>query len=608
LSGDLCDSAAEPFITTEEGGITRNALLLFFTVMLALPSAFCSSSLLRLERSDTPQGPWEEVPANTLPVTAEGAFQDTYESATGYYHMRIDPGDEWGFPLNIPLEDVAPLALDIARQLLQDWGGEDGDNAWEDAVLGDIVFPIYSPLMDGPAYMEFKVQMADPRPTPGPLSGNLQEPSASPPVDCNRNRGFILVSLTDDGPPVIDYSTEGCTRTECLRKYAGSSAVRIFRYDDTFMAAENEKGEKLAQIGTEPVRYPDELLDYLGQEFEGYIDEQGEETPKPPPFEGEPYKSYQDFKEDYLKGERFKVLRENLKEESKVEWEILRGQHEEVINTIVCNETLIFADRVVLKLELADPTLATFQIQNQGVLIHGKKAGVTTMTVEFQGATAPEVATGLLVVSEGALSPEQPTGWTSWTSYYAGSWSDQRRYTQVWGGSCWSGCGATAWAMLYGWFDYTGAATNLISGTAPLYNNSSVEDCIWYVVDRVGTYCAGSQGATNPWNMYKGYKWAQYRGCGYSVSYVWSVPCIYSSSARNKARDSIKNDDRPTIIGIGCSSAHYPLAYGYKYRDYRVWGVTWSTQRRFKCNMGWGGSSAQWKNAKVWYGQRNNFW
>jgi len=64
---------------------------------LVVPSLFCTSSLLKLERSETPGGPWQVVPAETLPITAEGAFQDSYESATGYYRMQIEPGADWVF-------------------------------------------------------------------------------------------------------------------------------------------------------------------------------------------------------------------------------------------------------------------------------------------------------------------------------------------------------------------------------------------------------------------------------------------------------------------------------------------------------------------------------
>ena len=83
------------------------------------------------------------------------------------------------------------------------------------------------------------------------------------------------------------------------------------------------------------------------------------------------------------------------------------------------------------------------------------------------------------------------------------------------------------------------------------------------------------------------------RGCG---------DC--SSGPRNRAKASICDDGRPAIVGIGFY-AHYPFAYGYRHRQYTVWGVTWKTDRQWKVAMGWGGSSCSWVNANdCWYGTR----
>jgi len=625
----------------------KNAVVLLLAGTLVVPSGFAASALLRLERAPSPAGIWEEVPANTLPITEDGAFLDNNDSPTGFYRMSIEDVSE-GFPeLNIPLDEVPAAAKSYAQGLLDSMRGMDGDNGWEGAQLGPIVFPIYDPVVgpDQPAYLEFKVQFPDPRPAPGPLAartsgespaplvGNVLGPHDDParmvsydgvvsfltdtwhtaaPIHRDINQGFILVSLTRDDDPILDYATITVTNTERLRWLARSSAVKVFRYGDSLLTAENQKGELVAYIGVPPTYFPDEILEYCDQEFEGYEDPQGGKHPEPLPFEGKPYNSYEEFKNDWMHSQRFQLARERRRQEASILWDIYTGAlDKKAVYVALDQQTLLFPEQQVKSFTLGDPTLASVEIPRLGVLVTGKKIGTTTYQVLFgDGATRDGyfAVVEKLGSPEQPLSAEQPTGWTSWTEYYAGNWDQQRRYTQEWGESCYSGCGPTAWAMLYGWFDYTGAATNLIAGTAPLYNNDAVRDCIWYVVDRVGTYCVGDQGATNPWNMYKGYKWAEYRGHSYSVSYTWSVPCFYSSGARNKARDSIKNDGRPTIIGIGCTSAHYPVAYGYKYREYKVLGVVWDTERKFKCNMGWGGSSPQWKNGKVWYGQRNNFW
>ncbi len=594
----------------------RKLLLFIFVAALTAPAAFCTTSLLRLERSDSlgPGAVWQEVPSNTLPLTEEGAFQDTYESPTGFYRMRIDSGGDWGVPLNIPLEDVPRIAVDIAQELL-DNPGDERLEGWEGAILGPTAFPMYTPGLDKPTYMEFAVLSPQPEPPDLPFGG-LRSGSSAPqtsPLGYNclsaTPRGFILVSLTEDDKPIVTYSTEGRTRTECLRNRARASAVRIVKITDECYAAENSEGKLVAYHGPPPVYYPDEIMELCDKVFEGQGDPQGEKNPDPPPFEGEPYKSYEAFKKDLQESKRFQEARRRRREAAKAEWEVVNGLHQEVINITVCNETTIFGDRVVLKLVLGDPTLATFKILNQGVLIHGKKAGVTTLHVEFSIPGGAEAYDGVLIVSESPLSPDLPTGWSSWQYWDTDDMWAQRCYEQEWGGSCWSGCGPTAWALIYGWWDRSGRNTGLIDGTAPQYNNDAVRDCIWYVVDRVGTYCVGSSGATNPWNMYKGYKWAQHRGSGWSYQYKWTSPCFGWTwdGPRDLAIDTIKNDHRPVIIGTGCASAHYPVAYRYKYRRYTVWGVTWSRQRRFYCNMGWG-CSAEWKDADgIWFACKASF-
>jgi len=77
---------------------------------------------------------------------------------------------------------------------------------------------------------------------------------------------------------------------------------------------------------------------------------------------------------------------------------------------------------------------------------------------------------------------------------------------------------------------------------------------------------------------------------------------IYTSKCRNKARDSIKDNARPAIIGIGCSNAYYCLAYGYSWRVKTWRGHNLDTDRFFRCNMRW--TRGSWRKAKIWYGAK----
>ena len=219
------------------------------------------------------------------------------------------------------------------------------------------------------------------------------------------------------------------------------------------------------------------------------------------------------------------------------------------------------------------------------------------------------------IVPRGGV-PKGWGSWTSWKSWYAGSWSDQRQYWQFNGDSqmCpdgYSGCGPTAWAMLYGWWDHKGAPEALGNSSradAPSSNDDDVRACCRYVFDEANTWCVPlmSAAATDPWQMYKGCRWGVSRGVSYSFSTSYGIPYV-STGPRNKAKNAIK-DGYPSILGVGFY-VHFPLAYGYKYRKYKLGGDTWYIQRKFKCNDGQGGSSAKWySGSSVWFGQRVRLW
>jgi subtilisin family serine protease len=224
-----------------------------------------------------------------------------------------------------------------------------------------------------------------------------------------------------------------------------------------------------------------------------------------------------------------------------------------------------------------------------------------------------EAAYGLNVKQEGMLSPEKPSGWGSYTTYYAGTWSDQRKYEQRFLSSegCYTGCGGVAWAMLYGWFDYKGMADLIApsgTGNATDYLNGYAALCVYTTRGYINSYCVGKSCATNPWDMPDGYKWASIdRGVHYSIPTTYSIPCFPWKGCRNQAIQSIRYGGKPAIIGLWCTSAHYCVAYGYRYRYYTLAGVIVDTDHDFKCNLGWGGSPS-WETGSVWYGNNPHFW
>ncbi len=604
------------------------ALMSFFLV----PAVFCTSSLLKLERSETPGGPWQEVPANTLPITVEGAFQDTYESPTGYYHMRIEPGADWGYPLNIPLEDVPPLAKDIATDLLDSL--RDGHNGLDDAELAPIAFPMYggglTPSFAAPAYVEFALLGPQPEPpdsnTPFVSSNQKLQPLAGGNRrliigDTGYPRGYILVSLTEDDFPIISYATEGMTQTERLRRMCGTSAVRVVRYIGGSLVAEDENGNLVSFLGSPPIKYPDEIMDYANVQYEGWVDNDGAKVPNPPPVQGQPFETYGDFQKLYDESPFFQEARSLLKEAAKDDWDVRLGRLPEEIAIPLGQEVLIFENREVASLSLQDPDLATFKIEKLGVLILGKKPGATYMNVRFAGDI--KTVTYVLVVGAQTLSVAKPTcDWTSWQYWWADFESvlTAISYTQEDGGDCASGCGATAWTVHYAywhwrtwyeeWFGGGSGVCRLIGDSAwpPTNHNDDVGECIWYIVPRIETYCSGDQGASNPWDMYHGCDWATHRGCGISHYYRHTTPLLAWTwnGPRDLAIEEVKDHGRPSLVGYGW---HLAVAYGYRYRECRgSWtGWVYNRDRYVKVNKGWNSRPVitEWVNAeRFWYANR----
>ena len=219
--------------------------------------------------------------------------------------------------------------------------------------------------------------------------------------------------------------------------------------------------------------------------------------------------------------------------------------------------------------------------------------------------------------------------WGPWHYYWAGYDTDQRYYHQIDANtgpntsSCASGCGATAWAMLFGWADYCSTTDTkwqyqwcmyLQNGgvstpnvVAPPTQDSGVENMTWEIRNDVGTFCWFGDGATEPWNMINAYKYVQARSCSYSMSTDYHPLGITTSDLREKARNIIRDLNTPAIIGTGWLS-HYPVAFGYAWRSRTVrkcfiwcWYET-QYSRWFYVNQGWGHSSYNdWVSADTWF-------
>ena len=197
-----------------------------------------------------------------------------------------------------------------------------------------------------------------------------------------------------------------------------------------------------------------------------------------------------------------------------------------------------------------------------------------------------------------------------WHTYWAGKYSDQRWYDQIPSGTppnnsgCWSGCGATAWAMLFGWADYKASQHDPVwsssynlygpysggADVAPAAMDANVKNMIWQIKGYLGTSCSGDQGLTYPWNMDRAHKYLDGRSdSAFDLN-------TYTSTDENDRADGIIKDGTPTIILMNFD--HYPLAFGYTKRN-----CTFGSSHYFYVNLGWGGGP----NGATWTADDTEF-
>lgn len=244
------------------------------------------------------------------------------------------------------------------------------------------------------------------------------------------------------------------------------------------------------------------------------------------------------------------------------------------------------------------------------------------------GTPSGSGATAEIAPDEGAAAATLANdygSWSSWETFWAGTHEDQRLYRQIQVGeapnssSCVSGCGATAWAMLFGWVDFRashagskwvnrwgvyrvngGTGANAV---APRNIDAGVRNMQWEIRNDIDTFCFSGSGATSPWNMIQVTNYLDGRSA-LRVTDKYSPIGNRRDDLRDFASRTINEERTPTIIGTGWL-AHYPLAYGYQRRhrwvyrsvlpDYKQY------QREFYVNQGWGGNSNGWIPAETWY-------
>ncbi len=551
--------------------------------------------------------------------------------------------------LYISLDEVPVEVKRRALQMIAEVGGSEMAPEWETANLKNKVGKFYRPDLEEPAYLEFQVN-----------------PS-----------GYLLLSTGEHDAPISDWNTSSkIPRSELILRLAeekGGSVSRLYRVDSAGYVAENERGEMVAQFGELPRRIhgaKEEWLEMVAEDkFEltevavEPVDPTSKDTEKGPqefkttvegpegsPLEFSSWETWSEMKDEYR--EYFDVFLETQRMQAEPHWTaieniresgegLLPGETKPIvlleekaeINFTGPGTEYIEHSRVgrgsqptllisVLKLPPEEerdfnleitytnerPEKFLFFIANPEQIIDEDDE----LTVDQGGRITPN-----------SVRPQGWGSWSSWTYYWAGSHNDQRLYDQFQMSNCLSGCGATAWAMLFGWADHQAWTGNSYwaprwglyranggygsDADAPRNQTSGIENIIREIRGYIDTFCAFNSGATAPWDM--GDASAYFSGrTGTSLYSNYNGVGIPESRLRKKARNSIRDRNTPAIIGTGWLK-HYPLAYGYawKKRVYRIFGRTVYTQysRYFYVNNGWGSSSHNdWVKAKTWYAGR----
>lgn len=213
-----------------------------------------------------------------------------------------------------------------------------------------------------------------------------------------------------------------------------------------------------------------------------------------------------------------------------------------------------------------------------------------------------------------------------------------RKYSQLRGSQgpnaapCASGCGATAWAMLFGWVDHMAHAgdpkwahykgmyrrdgaiagpdaeapefmwTDMPRLVQSIRKDHELEAGVGKIVEEIRRYLDdwGAAGCTTtgsrftaPQIMAQARQYVDARDIDIGLTAEYDGIGAMTAEGRNNALKQIEDHDQVVAIGIGWLS-HYPLAYGYERARFIAWDAArrrWSREtlhQRFVVNMGWG--------------------
>jgi hypothetical protein len=614
---------------------------------------------LQYEMAPSLNGPWSKVDLNALVVHPDGTTTVDSQLPKTYFRLQIlQNGQQGTFPI-LPLADLPPRVLDLAKAQLGRISGNSNllNGEWSDIAISPFVCPVGDPSGGaGSGLVELKL-ISKPK-NPRAIRGF--RPNASDDESCDR--GFLLMSLDRSNLPLLEFSTEGLTKGEQLLKRCGTQTpAKILRFSPTFWAAEDAEGRLIGNQGTEPFFIPHAYSNIVNRRFTGVIDSEtgvSNVPAKPTGIRNQPYRSYAEMKRDFQVNPVIETMRKRRAEYARLQWDLEDGKQPQILQVRVGQAVSLLpgkqVDNVTLHWEeprsLADvspiPRLGGIRVVG---LIPGSAPLIVRIDEKLEQYVLHVLPAGIVGGLQPSLAGIEAPHWETKVEAYAGNWSDQRHWYQLRDSSDWCdlvGCGPTALAMLFGWWDAKGVPSafyksltsfeSMSQSDAPADLSTSgrkaiVRGAYKMLHEQCDVICNpfGDDGATLPEDLIEGYYSYVHQvssgiGLGTIMFSGFNKPLVGHScswaydfwgddweESGSRVATGIKNG-RPGVIGLGWLW-HYAVAYGYireeLVADLGSGEINLGTRRWLKCNEGWKNSSPSWYSAyDVFLGLTTRMW
>ncbi len=572
---------------------------------------------------------------------------------------------------SLPRDQVPDEIFRRAAQHLELMRGSAMAPGWEEARLGERIRPFYRPDLAEIAYYEFDVQR--------PTEDGLELEAAGFILLSAGEHDFPIAHWNFEGPaPSVELLLEAGP--------SPVGPLKFYKLDTLAYAVEDAKGQQLATLGSQPARIIG-LEDAMGQpepieeSWEPAAPSADDSTPLPGvhtvagPAPAElsfaPWESWEAMKAGFA--EAYAPLIERLEQSASEDWEmerigaltgevlrvgesfplVLIGAGEPQVTVTGEGAALVATDLQLPagKLQGRLPVLTVTAIaakdgaavplsvnitygdgsteQVPFMVIDAKLVQPDVYTVHLPAVSAGGAA-GTAAVASAAGEMKLHGAWGPWNYDFAGTASDQRLYNQFGPGtapntsSCKTGCGPTAWAMLFGWADYQASKPGSAwagrwglyrqnggrgaDAVAPSTMDQGVRNMVWEIRNHLGTWCnpVNDNAATFPWDMDQATGYLKGRANVRLGTYYNSFG-FTESRLRDVAKNRIRHNGVPVIIGTGWLN-HYPLAWQFASRSrlvtkcflWQCWKERQYSQF-FYVNQGWGGKKDGWVPADTWF-------